>query len=364
MRARAVIALLAGTTMAGAGAIAAPTAFAAPAKPSGPEQHVIVLLRDQHPESPALAGSVARRAAAVRSDQAPLQRSISRLGGSTTHAFTTLNAVAATLPTTSVATLRADPAVADVVPDLVWKAPRPAHESAQAGTSSQAAGSQQVCPSNPAHPLLEPEALQLTHTNSDSPTRTTARSLGYRRRGREGRLHRRRHRRQQPRLHPRRRQPRLRRLPGLLRRRARPRRPAAPRRSATPSSIAAQGRQAYDLSTFVNPAHPLPAGLHDPGRGHGARAPLVGLKVFGNARRPHRPRDSSRRSTTPSTSTTSTCSTSPSAGTPTPTRRRPDLLFNGTPSMPASRSRPAPVTRAGATPRYGVDRPVGDRCRG
>ena len=217
MRARAVIALLAGTTMAGAGAIAAPTAFAAPAKPSGPEQHVIVLLRDQHPESPALAGSVARRAAAVRSDQAPLQRSISRLGGSTTHAFTTLNAVAATLPTTSVATFGADPAVADVVPDLVWKAPRPAHESAQAGTSSQAAGSQQVCPSSPAHPLLEPEALQLTHTNSDSPTELDRPLARLRRPWGQGRLHRRRHRPEQPRLHPRRRQPRLLRLPGLQR---------------------------------------------------------------------------------------------------------------------------------------------------
>ncbi len=282
MRARAVIALLAGTTMAGAGAIAAPTAFAAPAKPSGPEQHVIVLLRDQHPESPALAGSVARRAAAVRSDQAPLQRSISRLGGSTTHAFTTLNAVAATLPTTSVATLRADPAVADVVPDLVWKAPRPAHESAQAGTSSQAAGSQQVCPSSPAHPLLEPEALQLTHTNSDSPTELTARSLGYDGRGVKV---------------------------AFIADGVDVNQPdfiradgshvfvdyqdfsgdgtAAPTSGAEAlgdaGSIAAQGRQAYDLSTFVNPAHPLPAGCTIRVEGMAPGASLVGLKVFSNA---------------------------------------------------------------------------------
>ncbi|HXR41944.1 MAG TPA: S8 family serine peptidase [Acidothermaceae bacterium] len=46
------------------------------------------------------------------------------------------------------------------------------------------------------------------------------------------------------------------------------------------SSIAAQGRQVYDLSTFVNPAHPLPPGCNIRVLGMAPDASLVGLKVF------------------------------------------------------------------------------------
>src|SRR5262249_50816040 len=49
------------------------------------------------------------------------------------------------------------------------------------------------------------------------------------------------------------------------------------------SSIAAQGRQVYDLAQFVNAAHPLPPGCNITVRGMAPGASLVGLKVFGNA---------------------------------------------------------------------------------
>ena len=47
------------------------------------------------------------------------------------------------------------------------------------------------------------------------------------------------------------------------------------------SSIAAQGRQVYDLSNFVNPAHPLPPGCTITVRGVAPGASLIGMKVFG-----------------------------------------------------------------------------------
>ena len=47
------------------------------------------------------------------------------------------------------------------------------------------------------------------------------------------------------------------------------------------SSIAAQGRQVYDLSTYVNPAHPLPPGCNIRVRGVAPGASLIGMKVFG-----------------------------------------------------------------------------------
>src|SRR6201999_1158778 len=47
------------------------------------------------------------------------------------------------------------------------------------------------------------------------------------------------------------------------------------------SSVAAQGRQTYDLATFVNPAHPLPPGCNIRVRGVAPGASLIGMKVFG-----------------------------------------------------------------------------------
>jgi hypothetical protein len=47
------------------------------------------------------------------------------------------------------------------------------------------------------------------------------------------------------------------------------------------ASIAAQGNQTYDLSTFVSPAHPLPPGCTIQIKGMAPGANLVALKVFG-----------------------------------------------------------------------------------
>ncbi len=264
----------------GAAFASAPSGSAAP---SGAAQRVIVLLRDQHSQLPAAPATVGRRAAAVATDQDPVRRTIGRLGGATTRAYTTLNAVAATVPASSVNELRADPSVAAVVPDLVWDAPQPARDGAAATAAGPAVtGPQRVCPTDPAHPLLEPEALPLTSTNSDDPTALTARSLGYDGRGVKV---------------------------AFIADGVDVDQPdfirsdgshvfvdyqdfsgdgtAAPTSGAEAlgdaGSIAAQGRQAYDLSTFVNPAHPLPPGCTIRVEGMAPGAALVGLKVFPNA---------------------------------------------------------------------------------
>ena len=113
---------------------------------------------------------------------------------------------------------RPNPDVAAVLPDSVIKeqAATPSGKAASAADTTAPAG---VCPA-PGKTMLEPEALADTHTDSDDPNAKTARSLGFDGCGREGRLHRRRHRHQQPGLHPGQRPARLRRLPGLHRRRS------------------------------------------------------------------------------------------------------------------------------------------------
>ncbi|WP_096304474.1 protease inhibitor I9 family protein [Jatrophihabitans sp. GAS493] len=174
-------ALIATIALGGAALVAvvfAPSADAASGAQKAGSQNVIVLLRDQHSEKPATKAGMSQRTAVVGADQAPLRQRIGKLGGKTTKSYKTLNAVAATLPSSAVAALRSDPSVAEVVPDLQWKLSS-AGEKAVKAASGTATPSQSICPTDPAKPLLEPEALALTHTASDDANTPTARSLGY-----------------------------------------------------------------------------------------------------------------------------------------------------------------------------------------
>ncbi|MCW2539362.1 MAG: Serine protease, in family [Frankiales bacterium] len=272
------------------GAVNVGTAAAAPARGStqpAKSQNVIVMLRNQHSDAPASKAKMTQRASALAVDQAPVRAQIAHLGGRTTHAYKTLNAVAATVPASGLAALRSDPSVASVVPDLTWRLPQRSAGSTSPGSASNsaAAGSasnRTICPTNPAEPLLEPEALQLTHTASGSAGEPTARSLGYDGTGIKV---------------------------GFIADGLDVNQPDFIRADGshvitdyqdfsgdgtdapTPGgeafgdagSIAAQGRQVYDISTFVNAAHPLPAGCTIRVEGMAPGASMVGLKVFANA---------------------------------------------------------------------------------
>jgi hypothetical protein len=279
------------------GAVVTGTASAAPARGAAQHvasQNVIVMLRNQHSDAPASKSKMQQRAGALAVDQAPVRAHISRLGGRTTHAYKTLNAVAATVPAGGIAALRSDPSVASVVPDLTWRLPQAdanadadangKQASANTGkkASSPASANAAICPSNPANPLLEPEALQLTHTASASAGEPTAQSLGYDGTGIKV---------------------------GFIADGLDVNQPDFIRAdgshvitdyqdfsgdgtdSATPGgeafgdagSIAAQGRQVYDISKFVNTAHPLPTGCTIRVEGMAPGASMVGLKVFSNA---------------------------------------------------------------------------------
>jgi Subtilase family len=265
-----VVAALCATS--GAPAVAAPAASS-----GGPAQHVIVLLKNQHPEAPAAPATIGRRAQLVDADQAPLVRKAQGWGSRDFRQLHVTNAFAASIPSGDLAALAADPAVAGVFPDRLVQAPR--HEKAQAG-SAAAAGpvAGEVCPTDPAKPLLEPEALQLTHTAFADPSTPSAQQTAtgrgvtvafladgldinnpdfiradgshvftdYQDFSGDG--------------------------------------PNAPTSAAEAfgdaSAIAAQGRQTYDLNDYVSPAHPLPAGCTIRVLGMAPDANLVGLKVF------------------------------------------------------------------------------------
>jgi len=249
--------------------------------------HVIVVLGNQHRRTPANRRHVATRALAEKADQAPLTAQVASTGGRVTHRYRALNAFAATVSAAEQARLTSNPAVARVIPDRVVRLPRfddvagassPSGAGAPAPNGTPMSG---TCPTDPAKPLLEPEALQTTHTAFSDPSTPQAQQLAtgkgvkvaffadgldidnpdfirpdgshvfidYQDFSGDG--------------------------------------PNAPTGAAEAfgdaSSIAAQGRQVYDISTFNNPAHPLPPGCTITVRGMAPDASLIGMKVFGNA---------------------------------------------------------------------------------
>src|SRR5262249_39086354 len=124
-------------------------------------RRVIVVLRNQHRALPATKHAAAARFRAVKADQAPLVAQVARSGGKVSHQYRVLNAFAARASTRELARLRGNRAVRSIVADSVVKLPatatRPKAKSSAAPTPTP---SSTICPSDPAKPLLEPEALQ------------------------------------------------------------------------------------------------------------------------------------------------------------------------------------------------------------
>jgi hypothetical protein len=252
-------------------------------------QKSIIVFRDQHPELPARASGTAARDAAVATDQRAVTDELNQLHGGP-RSFHTVNAVAATISQAEANRLAGDPAVQAVVPDRFIARPAPpadvaaqplsapatADATATAGTAQQL---QQVCPSDPSVPLIEPEALQLTNTEFQKGAGLPAAhdlvdgsgvTVAFIADGLDINN------------------------PDLTRNGKSivtdyqdfsgdgvNARTGGGEAFGDAASIAAQGNQTYGLSTFVSPAHPLPPGCTIKIRGMAPGANLVSLKVFG-----------------------------------------------------------------------------------
>ena len=270
--------VMASTTAAGAATTKAPSA--------GDRKPVIVVLRNQHQELPAR-GAGAQRRMVTQSEQAPLVDQARAGGATNVKRFSVVNGFSANMTDAQAATLQADPSVAAVVPDRMVRI-HPLSAKEKAGIKAKAAATAPpdhvipgTCPTDPAKPLLEPEALQTTHTEFQDPTRPQAHQLAT---GKDVKV-------------------------AWIADGLDPKNPDFIRPDGTPvftdyqdfsgtdpnlggggaeafgdaSSIAAQGRQVYDVANFVNSAHPLPAGCNIRVKGIAPDASLVGINVFGSA---------------------------------------------------------------------------------
>ena len=134
---------------------------------SGTSHPFIVIMKNQLTGAEAL------------NDQAAIRSELGQVRAQRIKQFKTVNSLAATVTEAEAAHLRANPAVARVVPDVVI------HRAQQKLSSSAANAATSLVPNvipgacgANGKVFLDPEALQTTNTNSDDPTAKTARSLG------------------------------------------------------------------------------------------------------------------------------------------------------------------------------------------
>ena len=143
---------------------------------------VIVVLKSQQSGRLATVASVRARASAQRAQRRPLIASINRSGGAVTRQFTVLNAFAAQVSSAEKARLASDPSVASVVPDALVTESQPdgvgqSTSGGSSGPGNPTTPQSGICPSDPAKPLLEPEALQTMHVAYSDPSIPQAQNL-------------------------------------------------------------------------------------------------------------------------------------------------------------------------------------------
>jgi Peptidase inhibitor I9 len=138
---------------------------------------VIVVFKNQVTADPASASDVAARRSAEAGIQKPVLQELGQTGSGNIHAYTTINAVSATVSSDEQANLEANPDVAEVVPDqIVYMAsPNITHAPLTSSGRTPVPG---TCAPDPAKPELSPQALSLIKADSSDPSAKTARSLG------------------------------------------------------------------------------------------------------------------------------------------------------------------------------------------
>ena len=137
---------------------------------AAPSRDVIVILRDQRPDLPAVRGARDARAAALASAQGPIVAHMQASGASRIHGFALINAVSAHVSSAEADALASHPLVQAVVPVQTITLPRHTADSLAGARSSSAAHLNSAAAAGGAAAAsslcntLEPEALQVTHT--------------------------------------------------------------------------------------------------------------------------------------------------------------------------------------------------------
>jgi subtilisin family serine protease len=240
----------------------------------------IIVFKNQLSGLPARGGTASARVRAANTAQAGIRAELSQVHAAHVSSFHIINAIAATISAAEASRLAANPAISAVVPDTMQRFTPPATAAGPAlpanvgqGHRSPANAAQQVCPSDPAKPLVEPEARQVMNVDAaDQIVNGTGVKVGIIADG----------------IDPN--------NPDLIRANGQHvifdyqdfsgfglAAPTDGREAFLDAgTIASQGNQTYDLSGFVNPAHPLPPGCTIKIEGIAPGASLAVLNVAGS----------------------------------------------------------------------------------
>ncbi len=222
----------------------------------------IIIFKNQLTNLPARGATLAARVSAAKAAQAPIIAELTEVHATNVQGFQIINAIAATISPAEVARLQANPAIAAVEPDVLQHLTSRSGASTSgteapdaAATSAVASGDtsdQRTCPRNPAKPLIEPESRGLMNVNAANKiVDGTGIKVGVIFGGVDVNN------------------------PDLVRKDGQsvifdnqdfsgqgPNTASSGLSMGYVGLIAAQGNQVYDLSNYVNPAHPLPAGCN------------------------------------------------------------------------------------------------------
>ena len=140
-------------------------------------RHVIVLFKNQPAQARAGTGAARARAGRITAYQRPLMGELHQVHATHLQSYTLVNSLAATVSAGEEARLKANPAVQEVIPDGLIHGAAPGAPAAAAAASAIKTLPGACLPNGGVQ--LEPEALQVTHTDSNVPGAQTARSLGF-----------------------------------------------------------------------------------------------------------------------------------------------------------------------------------------
>jgi subtilisin family serine protease len=239
----------------------------------------IVIFKNQLTSLPAKGATASARVQAASASQAGVLAELRQVHATHVRGYHIINAISATVSTAEISRLQANSAVRAVVPDTIRRfaslgsGAGPAFPARVQHHHVQSNAPQQICPGNPSQPLVEPEAREVMNVDAaDQIVDGSGIKVGIIADG----------------IDPN--------NPDLIRAGGQhvifdyqdfsgfgPGAPTDGRESFLDAgTIASQGNQTYDLSGFVNPAHPLPAGCNIKIEGIAPGASLAVLNVAGS----------------------------------------------------------------------------------
>ena len=249
---------------------------------SGAKKRTIIIFKNQLTNLPARRGTASARASAAVAAQATVRAELSRVHARTCTASRSSMRSRRRSRSAEAQQLQANPAVRAVVPDVfrhfasLGSGPGPALPALAASAAPSVASppGQQICPTNPAQPMIEPEARTVMNVDAAEHARFDGTGVKV----------------------------------GIVADGLDPNNPDFIRNGSSvvfdfrdfsgygngaptdgreafldAGTIASQANQTYDLAGFVNPAHPLPPGCNIKIKGIAPGASLAVMNVAGSA---------------------------------------------------------------------------------